>query len=208
MIKIRSSRLATCASLLGLFCLVLWVCPASADTIDFVATSTYDSTTSMSPLSVPGSTFTFTFSEPDTLTSLDTNVAVTYTVAGCPTCSFSGTGEVQFFPQAQNGLFDIVVLNSVDSDTYLWSFFGPQIYSGSSAPFSLMPGTFNINDSSTPPPSTFDDSLGAGVYSGTFTAGTVVATSTAAAVPEPSLLLLLSAGLLGLGSMRRRSVSH
>ena len=199
------SCLAHSVWLLGAICLLCWIPTASADTLDYVATSTYDSSTSQGPITAPDTSFTFTFSEPDTLTSLDTNVDVTYTLDGCPACGFSGVGEVQFFSQGDQGLFSIVFSTS-DGDTYLWSFFGPQIYSGSSSLYSLSTGTFDINDSSTSPESTVDDTtFGYGLYSGTFAGGTVAATAETT-VPEPTSLLLLGASLLGIASLRRRIV--
>jgi hypothetical protein len=160
----------------------------------------------------PDTLFQFKFSEQSTLMSLDTApVPITYTLGGAACSVCFTTGEVQFFPlnlPQQLGLFNIV-LNTTDGDTYLWQFYGPQIYSPSGGGGSLMTGTFDINSS--PQISTVDNTtmgqgnFGVGPYTGTFTGGMVVATSTAA-LPEPSSLLLLSTGLLGLCSLLRRFV--
>jgi hypothetical protein len=151
---------------------------ALADTINYTATGT-----------VEGQSFTFTFSEPDTLTSLDTFTTATFTEG-----SLTLTGlpaEVIFFSAAQDGLIDIIV-NLEGTDTI--EFFGDQIYSGT-GPFNLLTGTFPLSASLG-----FGDILDSN--------GNVVAAldggSVTAAAPEPATLALLASGLFGLAALRKK----
>ena len=48
--------------------------------------------------------------------------------------------EVQFFSKADEGLLEVIF--DLDGNNYDFNFLGPQIYSGNTAPFSLLTGTF------------------------------------------------------------------
>jgi PEP-CTERM motif len=157
---------------------------ALADTINYTATGTITG----------GDSFTFTFSEPGTLASLDTSTTATFTEG-----SLTLTGlpaEVIFFSAADSGLIDIVV--TLEGVTQTVEFFGDQIYSGT-GPFTLLTGTFPTSASLG-----FGDILDANDnVIATLDGGSVVATSTTAA-PEPATLALLGSGLFGLAAVRRK----
>jgi hypothetical protein len=194
MIKVRFAFFPT-VLLLVVFGSFLGVRPAAADSISYTATSTYVPGTSNSAFSSQNTPFTFTFSEPTTLSSLATAVPVTFTLGNGACCTFSGLGEVTYYPVSQLGLFDIAT--TVGGDTFTWEFFGPQLYSGNGAYTPLL-GTFQIDNS---PLSDFYDSMGK--YSGEFSGGTVVATDPVS-TPEPSSLLMLACGLLALAPLFAR----
>ena len=134
--------------------------------------------------SVEGSTFVFAFSEPSTISSLDTVTDVNVEGTLFP------SSEVVFYPQIQSGLFDVIF--NLGADTYDFSFFGPQIYSGN-GPFTLLTGTFPICNGIL----SIDDSPVADL-----TGGSVTATPTAA--PEPATFALLGSGLFAVGFFRRK----
>jgi hypothetical protein len=177
----------------------LGVRPAAADSINYTATSTYLPGTSSSPYSSQNTPFTFTFTEPTTLSSLATSVPITLTLGTGACCTYSGIGEVTYYSAGQLGLFDIAT--TVGGDTFTWEFFGPQIYSGNGA-YTPSIGTFQIDNS---PLDTFSDSKGK--YSGVFSGGTVVATDPVG-TPEPSTILMLACGLLALAPLFGRRLRH
>jgi len=155
---------------------------ALADTINYTATGT-----------TMGQSFTFTFSEPGTLTSLDTFTTANFTAGSLTLTNLPA--EVIFFSAADSGLLDIIVTLE-GTDTI--EFFGDQIYSGT-GPFSLLTGTFPLSASLG-----FGDILDAnGNVLANLDGGSVVATS-ARAAPEPATLALLGSGLFGLAAVRRK----
>jgi hypothetical protein len=135
--------------------------------------------------SVEGSTFVFAFSEPSTISSLDTVTDVNVEGTLFP------SSEVVFYPQIQSGLFDVIF--NLGADTYDFSFFGPQIYSGN-GPFTLLTGTFPICNGSS---LSIDGSQVADLDGGSVTA-------TPTATPEPATFALLGSGLFALGFFRRK----
>jgi hypothetical protein len=155
---------------------------ALADTINYTATGT-----------TMGQSFTFTFSEPGTLTSLDTFTTANFTTGSLTLTNLPA--EVIFFSAAESGLLDIIVTLE-GTDTI--EFFGDQIYSGT-GPFSLLTGTFPLSASLG-----FGNILDAnGNVLANLDGGSVVATS-ASAAPEPATLALLGSGLFGLAAVRRK----
>jgi PEP-CTERM motif len=162
-------------ALLFLAPLVFFVFASSAfaDGVDYTATT-----------SVAGTPFAFAFSEPSTISSLDTITDVNVEGALFP------SSEVVFYPKSQAGLFDVIF--NIGADTYDFSFFGPQIYSGN-GPFTLLTGTFPVCNGFL----TVDGSQVADL-----TGGSVTATPTA--TPEPATFALLGSGLFALGFFRRK----
>jgi hypothetical protein len=152
--------------------------PAFADggNVNYIATS-----------STGGESFTFTFSEPSTITSLTTFTTVDFS-AGSLNLVLPGS-EVQFFDSGESGLFNV-------DFTYLGfdyevEFFGAQIYSGSGSPYTLLTGVF---------PVTGGEVLVDGEEIGTLWGGSVKAV----AAPEPASLAMLGVGLAAVGALRKK----
>ena len=134
--------------------------------------------------------FTFTFTEPSgALSSLDTFTTATFIDTGDEFLSNIPI-EVIFFPTSESGLLDIKF--NEFGQTEVWEFFGPQIYSGTSAPFTLLTGTFPVT--------------GGFFISPGFTTPLVGGSVTATAAPEPAALGLVCSGLFAIGVLRRKRV--
>ena len=165
-------------ALLFLAPLVFFVFASSAfaDGVDYTVTT--------SIMGTPITPIAFAFSEPSTISSLDTFTDVNVEGALFP------NSEVIFYSQAQAGLLDVIF--DIGTDSYDFAFFGPQIYSGN-GPFTLLTGTFPICNGIL----SIDDSPVADL-----TGGSVTATPTAA--PEPATFALLGSGLFAVGFFRRK----
>src|ERR1700722_9725573 len=133
--------------------------------------------------------FTFTFSEPATLTSLTTFVPVTFSAGGSSTVF---AGEVEFFDRADAGLFDVDF--SEGGDLLTFEFGGKQIFKGK-GPFSLKKGKFPVE---------LGDILVNGTMESFLTGGKVTAVAT---TPEPASFALLGLGLAGLGVLRKKRLA-
>ena len=165
-------------ALLFLAPLVFFVFASSAfaDGVDYTVTT--------SIMGTPITPIAFAFSEPSTISSLDTFTDVNVEGALFP------NSEVIFYSQAEAGLLDVIF--DIGPDTYDFSFYGPQIYSGN-GPFTLLTGTFPICNGIL----SIDDSPVADL-----TGGSVTATPTAA--PAPATFALLGSGLFAVGFFRRK----
>jgi PEP-CTERM motif len=140
-------------------------------------------------LTAPG--FTFSFTEPATLTSLDTTTTLNITQGA--TNLVLKNSEVQFFDSGDLGLFDL-------DFTYAGTFFdvqlfGKQIYTASGGSFNLLTGTFPVtggfiflNDNPFPVD--------------LVTGGKVTAAGVQA--PEPGSLLMLGLGIVALFAFRKK----
>jgi hypothetical protein len=157
---------------------------SKADTI--TTTATYADHTKGSAFSGSDKTISFTMDVPGSvgasMTDLKVPIKVTYNGS-----KLAETGEVDFFSSMFGGLFDISF--SAGGKLYEWDFLGAQIYNSSKQ---LTAGTFPINIFG----SVFYKGLDE-FPDGMFTWGTVVVTKTTS-VPEPTSLLLLGMGLVGL----------
>jgi len=133
-----------------------------------------------------GIIFTFTFTEPSsTLSSLDTFTTATF-IDNADEFLSNIPIEVIFLPTSESGLLDIKF--NEFGQTIVWGFFGPQIYAGTSAPFTLLTGTFPVTG---------------GLFVSTqFTTPLVGGSVAATAAPEPATLALLCSGLFAIGVLR------
>src|ERR1700686_1297507 len=90
--------------------------------------------------------FTFTFTEPSGApSSLDTFTAAPFVDTGDEFLSNIPI-EVIFVPTNKSGL--LIIKFKEFGQTDVWEFFGPQIYSGTSARFTLLTGTFPVTGGS------------------------------------------------------------
>ena len=202
----------------GLFvALLLGVQPAFADSVNYFTSGTYINQppsptgigTPTTPLTAPGNTFSFSFSEPlpvilsasDPLTCspdcFTTIVPISYSSGSV---HITVPGDVVFFDSSAGGGLDINF--TFGGNNYLYEFFGALPYfNGSTTNPTLLTGSFFYGGLSFG----FNGSLGDIVN----TNGTIDATSPVTSVPEPGSLTLLGTGIVALaGAVRRKLVSR
>jgi len=164
-----------------------------------VITGTYDGNASSTAFSGPGDTFTLTFSLPTTIGSglMDTGIPVTIGFGGSTTTLSSGL--ITFFTSGNGGGLNLDVL--FGQDLFEWQLLGPQLFGSSN---NLLLGNFAITSELGIPPQLQEDNNTVALI----TSGTIDITSSTGATPEPSSLILLGTGLLGLGALIRRGVAR
>jgi hypothetical protein len=150
---------------------------ADGGNVNYTATSSAD-----------GQSFTFTFSEPSTITSLVTTTTVDLS-AGSLNVVLPGS-EVQFFDAAESGLFNVDF--TLGGDSYEVEFFGAQIYSGLGSPYTLLTGAWPVTG-------------GEFVVDGEEVACLSGGSVNAVAAPEPASLAMLGFGLFAVGALRKKA---
>jgi PEP-CTERM motif len=140
-----------------------------------------------------GNKFDLSFTEPTTLTSLDTFVPVTFTATG----KTINNAEVTFFDDADSGLFEVTFENK-KGVTKIISFIGPQMFTGD-GPFELLGGVFDIDGGAI-----FKDGKLGKFFEGT---PATVVTGKLKVMPEPSSVLMLMLGLAGVLALRKKQLA-
>ena len=143
-----------------------------------------------------GDKFDLSFTEPTTLTSLDTFVPVTFTATG----KTKKDAEVTFFDDgADGGLFDITFTNKKGGIKII-SFVGPQIFvDNGDGTFTLEGGLFDIGGGAI-----FKDGNVGKFFMGS---PATVVKGQLKIMPEPSSLLMLGLGLAGVLALRRKQLA-
>ena len=164
------------------------VLPAVSKADSVTTVLTYAAGTSNTSFSAPGKSITFNFSLPTTLPSLDLIfVPISVSFGGH---NYSEAGTVELFSAASGGLFDVFFIAGFN--LYEWDLFGGQIFNAQNH---LVDGLYPVD----PTQGGYFKDLGFDGF-GTFSSGSVQV----GAVPEPTSLLLLGVGLLGLVPAARK----
>jgi hypothetical protein len=143
-----------------------------------------------------GNKFDLSFTEPTTLTSLDTFVPVTFTATG----KTKKDAEVTFFDGGDpGGLFDITFTNK-KGGTKIISFIGPQLFTDNGdGTFTLEGGSFEIGGGAI-----FKDGNLGKFFEGS---PATVVTGKLKVMPEPSGILMLGLGLAGVLALRKKQLA-
>ncbi len=174
---------------------------APASTLTVTESGSFDPATPVTAFSTPGGTFLYSFAISSTPVASSVSLgnyfnadpsSFTYTLNGVT--SSPTVSSITFFSAADGGLLDICFISACNGDVTPdtgFEFVGPQLYTGSEANPTILPGTYQPTD--------------AGFYSsGNFTELASASPVVIAATPEPSNVALLGTGLFAIGGLVRR----